>query len=144
LSPDKSTLAVSDTESHDIRFFDTASKTFTAASTLKLTGSPYFTAWSADGKTLYVPTQGPDALLAIPLDGSPSKSVAFDASTCVLPHVVTLVGERLYVVCEGDHSDPTKAKDGSLVILDSSLAIVSSNPLGPYPDAFAVLPGGFQ
>lgn len=128
-------IAVSSTESRDVRFFDIATKTFDATSTITLVGAPYFSAWSDDDQTLFVPTQDPDAIVAVTFDGSDPKSTTFTADQCRKPHVVTRVGTSLYLVCEGDHTTP-----GSLVVLDASLAVVSSQPLGLYPDAFAVVP----
>lgn len=128
-------IAVSSTESRDVRLFDVATKSFDAAATIPLVGAPYFTAWSEDDQTLFIPTQDPDAILAVPFDGSTPKSTVFTSAECKKPHVVTRVGAKLYLVCEGDHVTP-----GSLVVLDPDLTVVSTQPLGLYPDAFAIVP----
>lgn len=128
-------IAVSSTESRDVRFFDVASKSFDATATITLVGAPYFSSWSEDDQTLFVPTQDPDAILAVPFDGSAPKSTVFTSAQCKKPHVVTKIGASLYLVCEGDHVTP-----GSIVVLDEDLTVVSTKPLGLYPDAFAVVP----
>lgn len=130
-------VAVSSTQSKDLRFFDVASKAFDEAATVTLVGAPFFTAWSADDQTLFVPTQDPDALVAVRFDATEPKAITFDSTTCIKPHVVTRVGAALYLVCEGDH-----ASAGSLVVLDEALVVQSSTPLGVYPDAFAVVAAG--
>lgn len=136
-------IAVSHLESKDVRFFDVATKTFDVAATVTLLGAPYFTAWSSDDATLFVPTQLPDTLVAVRFDGSAPKSITFTPDECTLPHVVTRVGQipgdgKLFLVCEGDH----KTKPGTLVVLDENLEIQSVKPLGLYPDAFALVPAG--
>ncbi len=136
-------IAVSNQESKDVRFFDVATKTFDAAATITFLGAPYFTAWSADDATLFVPIQTPDSLIAVRFDGSAPKSITFTPDECTKPHVVTRVGPipgdgKLFLVCEGDQ----KTTPGSLVVLDENLDIQSSKPLGLYPDAFALLPAG--
>ena len=141
LSPDGKTIAVADRDSKDVRFFDTTSETFDLTKTIDtLLGVPYFPKFSDDGKTLWVPTQQPDALYAIDLTGVKQPVVkTFSADKCVRPHLVERAAGKLFVVCEGD----TKS-DGNTVALDDSLTIVSSATLGLYPDAFALVPGGFK
>ena len=63
LSPDGATVAIGDTVSKDVRFFDVASSTIDATKTLKTLGAPYFPAWSTDGKLLYVPLQTPHGIV---------------------------------------------------------------------------------
>lgn len=135
MDPTGDRVAVSSTESKDVRIFDVATKTFDASGMVTFVGAPFFTAWSADGQTLLVPTQDPDALVAVRFDGAEPTSVAFPPSQCVKPHVVTLVGATIYLVCEGDRQSP-----GSLVVLDEGLHVKSTAPLGVYPDAFTVVP----
>ncbi|MFO0679103.1 MAG: YncE family protein [Polyangiaceae bacterium] len=139
LSPDGTTLAVSSTESKDVRFFDVASRTFDASRTLKTEGAPYFTWWSEDGKELFVPTQTPDALLRVDTTDKNRvvASARFDAR-CGKPHVVTTDATRAFVVCEGNYVDP-----GTLVVLDrTTLAVTKATPLGVYPDSITLLTGG--
>ncbi len=140
LSPDQTTIAISNTESKDVRFFDVATETIDPSKTLTTIGAPYFPKFSDDGKTLWVPTQQPDALYQFDLTGAKPPIVRnFDASECVRPHIAERAAGKLFVVCEGDHTTP-----GGVIALDELLSITSTGPLGVYPDSFFVLPKGFR
>lgn len=137
MSPSGSTLAISDTESKDVRFFDTASNAM-AGEVIKTEGAPFFTAWSADEMELFVPTQTPDTLIVVdPKTGDVKRTRMFDAATCEKPHSVTLGegGETVYLVCEGDHAKPSSV----LALSASSLETKITYPVGVYPDHLFIL-----
>jgi DNA-binding beta-propeller fold protein YncE len=143
LSPDGSVLAVGCLLSREVRVFDVPTKTFRAAP-LPVAGAAMFSAWSADGRTLFVPVQTPDALVAFdmtpgaPTYGSPIRQRPFGAE-CDKPHEVVrgAAGGSLYVVCEGDHTGP-----GAVVVLDAqTFELTARAEVGVYPDRVALFAG---
>lgn len=138
LSPDGTYLVVSNTVSNDVRFFDVAAGTFDLTRTITTLGAPYFPAFTADGK-LVIPTQQPDELVIVDLTGvEPTQTRPFSAAECVLPHEVLRDGDATFVVCEGD-----KKSNGTILMLDAALEVVTSTVVGVYPDAIRPL-GGSQ
>ncbi|WP_437957574.1 YncE family protein [Sorangium sp. So ce119] len=136
MSPDQKTIAVSNTERRDVRFFDVASETFDESRTILTIGAPYVGAWAADGSALYVPTQVPDTIARIGM--TPDDSDAFSrnlSGECPRPHLAALDEEHgLFLVCEGDRT----ATPGKVLRLDpETLETRSEAEVGLYPDAFA-------
>ena len=134
MSADGGLIAVSNTVSKDVRFFDVATETFDPARTVKTLGAPFFAAFSADGSRLFIPTQQPDALLLIDLTQGNAEilSRTFTADECEKPHVAEVHGEegQLFLVCEGDWKKP-----GRVLLLDpESLETIASAEVGVYPD----------
>jgi DNA-binding beta-propeller fold protein YncE len=140
MSPDGKTIAVSNTVSKDVRFFDVASETFDDTKTIKTQGAPYFVAWSTDGSHLYIPTQDPDAIHLVDLTQN-NQEIAFRAlaGVCQHPHVTELVGgSTVFLVCEGDQKAP-----GDVLMLDAqTLSTNAATQVGVYPDAFFRVQGG--
>jgi DNA-binding beta-propeller fold protein YncE len=142
MSPDQKTIAVSNTVSKDVRFFDVASETFDEARTIPLRGAPYFVAWTPDGKRLYVPIQAPDTLSLIDVEHANTEIATRDLSgACDKPHVVNLAGDALFVVCEGDQ---TKTPGNVLKLDPATLETITSTVVGLYPDAFVHVAAGAQ
>ncbi len=138
MSPDGKTLAIGNTVSKDVRFFDIESGTIEVARTLNVLGAPMFAAFTADNTRLYVPTQSPDALLFIDLENGNAELGRrdFAGDECKLPHVVERVDDRLALVCEGDHTAP-----GKVLLLDpDTLETKSEAAVGVYPDSIARVP----
>jgi DNA-binding beta-propeller fold protein YncE len=140
-SPDGAWLAVSHTESDDVRLFDTATLTLDGDRILPTFGSPLFPWFSADGSKLYVPTQTPDGLSVFDVEsGTEVARRDFAPGECVLPHEVEEHDGELVVVCEGDHEAP-----GTLLQLDATdLSTLRSTPVGVFPDAVERLPAGWR
>lgn len=140
LSPDASTIAVSNTISKDVRFFDVAAESFDLAKNIKTVGAPYFSAYGEDGARLYLPTQMPDELYVIDvLNGNAViTSRSFTQADCIRPHVVAApAGGALFLVCEGDWESP-----GRVLKLDAAtLDTIGAAEVGVYPDGFFVVPG---
>lgn len=140
LSPDGSVIAVSNTVSKDVRFFDVASKSFDFAKNIKTVGAPFFAAYSGDGSRLYLPTQLPDELFVIDvLNGnSVIMSRQFKENECLRPHVVAALGnDVLFLVCEGDWKSP-----GRVLKLDAAgLNTIETIEVGIYPDGFFSVKG---
>ncbi len=135
LNADESRLVVSNTASKDVRFFDTATKTFDSAATIITLGAPYFVDYSADESKLYIPTQQPDALLVVDLTGAEETVTrTFSDEECKLPHAVEELDGNLFIVCEGDHEAP-----GNVLALDAELEVLSNTPVGVYPDSLTVV-----
>ncbi len=137
LTPDGAWVVVSNLESSDVRFFEVATGAFDPTKTIATLGAPYFPAFTADGK-IVIPTQKPDALVTVDLDGiDPPSTVSFSAADCILPHEVVLDQDQTYVVCEGDKKSP-----GTVVVLDADMQVLSSTPVGVFPDALRIVGGG--
>lgn len=135
LSPDGSLVAVSNTERRDVRLFDVEAGAFLDLALDMGGAAPYFPAWTSDGSELFVPVQGPDGVLHVATDGDVRKARLFASGECEKPHeVVRTPGDRLFVVCEGDHVAP-----GTLLELDpASLATLVELEMGVYPDRLAL------
>jgi DNA-binding beta-propeller fold protein YncE len=138
MSPDGGTIAVSSTESRDVRFFDVASETFDLTRTYKTQGAPYFAGWSADGARLYIPTQTPDAIRLIDtsLANADLQERVFAPGECDKPHLAEVHSDSvIFVVCEGDWSAP-----GWVLMLDAvTLATIGTSEVGIYPDGLVRL-----
>ncbi len=137
LLPDGHTLVVSNTASKDVRFFDADTKAMDLDRTVPLLGAPYFPALSLDGAHLVVPTQQPDALVVIDLEGQDETTTRnLTDEECVLPHVIATLTDGYALVCEGDKKSP-----GKVVMLDADLEVVTSTEVGVYPDGIVPLGG---
>jgi DNA-binding beta-propeller fold protein YncE len=142
MSPDGKTIAVSNTTSKDVRFFDVESETFDLTKTIKTQGVPFFVGWTPDNKYIYVPTQQPDALILIDVSqGNAEVDFRDLTGECGKPHQAELhEGEGVFVVCEGDQLTP-----GDVVKLDPMTLITSAKTkVGVYPDAIIRVLGGDQ
>lgn len=140
MSPSGRWLYIGDSESHDARFFDTATNAFTSVVTL-LRGVPGIASWSDDESTLYVAVQAPDELIAIdPKTGAITKMRGFDADTCLAAHGAILASDpaSLYVICEGNHTDPGWILVVDRTTFDTKAKIV----VGVYPNELEILGGG--
>ncbi|WP_437591191.1 YncE family protein [Sorangium sp. So ce1000] len=136
MSPDGKTIAVSNTESRDVRFFDVASETFDESKKILTIGAPYFGAWTRDGSALYVPTQVPDTIARIGMNPDDNGAISRNIrDECMRPHLAELDEEHgLFVVCEGDQA----VTPGTVLRLDpETLETRSEAEVGLYPDAFA-------
>lgn len=136
LSHDGTRVALGNTESKEVRFLDVETRSMLSTALL-CEGAPYFPAWSADDRHLFVPTQTPDALLVFELGNPrPVQRRSFEPDECERPHEVTFTpdGATLFVVCEGDH-----VTNSVVLALDpETLEIRTSLPVGVYPDRLAV------
>jgi DNA-binding beta-propeller fold protein YncE len=135
LSPEGDVVAVSNTESRDVRLFDVAQARFTATIAADAGATPYFVAWSDDGRELFVPFQAPDGVARLPVSGGSGTTRWFSGDECERPHeIVRSHAGRLFVVCEGDHVAP-----GKLLELDPmTLETLAELDVGVYPDRLAI------
>jgi DNA-binding beta-propeller fold protein YncE len=133
LSPDESVLAIGNTVSKDVRFFQLSNKEMLLGQTMTFFSAPFFPAWSDDGSQLVIPLQSPDAVVL--MDVATQKEVqyrSFSGNECKLPHVVTRLPNGTYALtCEGDHKGP-----GKVLWLDpTTLETIHERDVGVYPDA---------
>jgi DNA-binding beta-propeller fold protein YncE len=149
-SPDGSLVALGQTESHDVRFLDTATRAMVPKRVFPTGGATFFPKFSQDGKRLYVPVQSPDAVLVFDVaTGTRLAERTLDAATCRHPHEIQLqTGDAaVLVVCEGRHGESNPLQPGvvlpdlpgAVLILDpQTLATVATLPVGIYPDRLAM------
>ena len=112
LSPDGTRIAASMRLSKQMLFVDVAGQKRDDRSITTI-GEPYVPAWSSDGKRLFVPTRNVDAISVVDVQtGDAIARRVFEADTCIAP-VEAVMGESLFVVCEGDGK-----RAGAVVRLD--------------------------
>ncbi|WP_437515856.1 YncE family protein [Sorangium sp. So ce1099] len=141
MSPDQKTIAVSNTDSREVRFFDVASETFDESRTILTIGAPYFGAWTPDGSAIYIPTQVPGTIVRIGATPDDSAAISRNISEeCLRPHLAELDEEHgLFIVCEGDQT----VTPGKVLRLDpGTLETLSEAEVGLFPDAFARVAAG--
>ena len=136
-SPTGRWLAVGGTEGRETRLFDTTTRA-PGKVAIVTPGASYFAAWSADEKTLWIPTQGPDAIVVANAEtGDVLRQRRFEPGACDKPHEAELgpgAAPSVYVVCEGDHVTP-----GSVLELDpTTLETRATIRVGVYPDRLAL------
>lgn len=121
----------------EVRVLRGATLTMDAARTALVGGTPFIGDSAPGGGELYVPHQGDDRISVIePSTGNILRDLPLPRAQCTNVHqVVALSSTRLAVVCEGDKiSGP-----GSLLILDTSGAVISATQVGVYPDWVGVI-----
>jgi DNA-binding beta-propeller fold protein YncE len=122
-------------ESGQARAFSTETGAMVAGRVAELGGSVLFGEELADGR-LVLPAQARDGLFFInPTTAEVVQEVRFAPADCRMPHIVTQVGERLILVCEGDRVAP-----GTMVVMDIHGEVEEVLELGRYPDDLAIVP----
>jgi DNA-binding beta-propeller fold protein YncE len=147
ISPDGATVwvgCINSASGSPLLAFDTAQRRWDPARSLRrLGGTPYFPAFSADGRTMVVPLQNRDGVMRVrfgdPVELTP---VALPMGACTLPHQVSLGPDgRYYLVCEGVHT-ATRIEPGSVLALNpDTLEMEARYEVGGYPDAIVFRPG---
>jgi DNA-binding beta-propeller fold protein YncE len=142
ITPDGAEVWVSNLEGTALAVYNVEAGAFDSSRSVDLTGSPLFASFSAEGDRLYVPTQNPDQLVTVdPATGEILATLDFDTDECDAPHGTLPLagGERLAVVCEGDHLTP-----GTVVRMDLTAeggpAIEQVFEVGVYPDDLILIP----
>lgn len=126
-------LVASELEARDVRFFRLPS--LERAGAVGVGGAAYFPSFSKDGRTLLVPTQGPDALVRIDVTTHAITATRrFAVTECQRPHEALLSTDetKVYVVCEGEHTAPSVV----LVVDAITFATQKVIPVGVCPDRF--------
>ena len=98
--------------------------------------TPFISSFSADGHTLWVPTQGDDRISEVDPVSGVRLRVLTPASCTNIHQVIPAPDPRyLVAVCEGYHVAP-----GTVVVLDAlSGATVSTTQVGVFPDFVGLL-----
>ncbi|MBZ4398535.1 hypothetical protein VZQ01_22425 [Myxococcus faecalis] len=140
MSPTTGDVWVSSMASRELQVLESATNTMNAARTIRLAGAPMFGDFSQDGKTLYVPYQGVEALLVIDAaTGNIQREIDLAPEGCLNAHQATLTpdGSHALVVCEGDHVGP-----GTLHAVNlADGAVVNTVRVGIFPDSVSILGG---
>ena len=142
VSPDGTEVWVSNLENKSLSVYDVEAGAFDETRFSILLGSPLFAAFSASGDRLYVPVQNPDALVTIdPATGLTLATLNFTADQCRAPHGTLLLGEgeKLGLVCEGDHVGPGRVVRIDLTAPDGPV-LEESFEVGVYPDDLVFIP----
>ncbi len=138
LSPLTGDAFISCLLSNEVRVLKADTLTVDEGRTRLLDGTPFISAFSADGKTLWVPSQGDDRISELdPATGVRRRVLTPRPGACVNIHQVLAAPDPNYLlaVCEGYH-----VTAGTLVVLDAaSGATVSVTDVGVYPDFLGVL-----
>ncbi len=132
-SPLTGDVFISCLASSEVRVLAASTLTIDDTRTRLVGGSPFLSAFSPDGNTLWVPHQGDDRISDLdPSTGTQRRLLTPTRGTCTNIHSVlpSRDGNFLIAVCEGFHVLP-----GSLVVLDTlNGSTVSVTPVGVYPD----------
>lgn len=105
-----------------------------------VTGAPMFGAFTADGSTLYVPTQINDEIAVVDAATGTLLREIPARTECLNVHQFRFTPDERYglLVCEGDHGTA-----GTLAVLDmaSGGTFVQSVAVGRFPDSVGVMGG---
>jgi DNA-binding beta-propeller fold protein YncE len=125
---------------NELRVIDAQTLAVDTGRIVVLTGAPMFGAFTADGATLYMPTQIDDVIAVIdPATGVLQRTIPVGSATCINVHQFRFTPDGRWglVVCEGDHG----SVPGALVVLDmmSGGTVVQEVRVGRFPDFVGVL-----
>jgi DNA-binding beta-propeller fold protein YncE len=141
VSPTTGAVWVSSLASRSVQYLDPTTLTMDPNRTVRLNGPPMFGAFTADGRTLYMPYQGVDSIAIIDpslasIDYVPPE-IPLAPSGCLNVHQVSLTPDDRHalVVCEGDHIGP-----GTFHVVDlAEKKVVKTVQVGIFPDSVALL-----
>lgn len=142
IAPDGETVWVSNLIGASLAVYDVVSGAMDEARTADLLGSPFFSTFSPEGDRLYVPLQGPDSLATVdPATGETIATLNFSPDECRAPHGTLLIdgGNKLAVVCEGDHVGPGMV--ARIDLTGEQPALEEVFEVGVYPDDLIFIPG---
>ncbi|MBN1208894.1 MAG: hypothetical protein JXB05_28810 [Myxococcaceae bacterium] len=132
---------VSSLRSRAVHYLDPTTLSMDPTRTVFLSGPPMFGDVTADGRILYMPYQGIDALAIIDTSNPAAvpDEIPLSPSGCVNVHQVELTPDERHglVVCEGDHVGP-----GTFHVVDlTEKKVVKTVLVGVFPDSVAILRG---
>ncbi|MBU8900165.1 hypothetical protein DRW03_15800 [Corallococcus sp. H22C18031201] len=140
MSPTTGDVWVSSLASRQVQVLEAGTRTMNARRMVPLRGSPMFGVFTADGKTLYMPYQGEDAIAVIdPATSQVLRTIQLSQDGCFNVHQLTLTPDERYglAVCEGDHIGP-----GALLVVDlKESKVVSTVRMGIFPDSVSIIRG---
>jgi DNA-binding beta-propeller fold protein YncE len=140
VSPTDGSVWVSAMKSRFVHVLDPESLTMRPERSVSFSGAPMFGTFSADGRTLYQPYQGVDAVAVLDVTTTPptrTREIALAPSGCINVHQIELTpdGRHGLAVCEGDHQGP-----GTLHVVDLAAGtVVKTVTLGLFPDSVGIL-----
>ena len=138
VSPTDGSVWVSAMKSRAVHVLDPESLTMRPERGVSFSGAPMFGTFSADGRTLYQPYQGVDAVAVINAATSTvTREIPLAPSGCLNVHQIELTpdGQHGLAVCEGDHQGP-----GTLHVVDLAAGtVVKTVTLGLFPDSVGLL-----
>jgi DNA-binding beta-propeller fold protein YncE len=138
VSPTSGAAWVSSVKSRAVHYLDPRTLKMVPERTVYLRGAPMFGTFSSDGRTLYLPYQGIDALAVIDAETSVvRREIELAPAGCLNVHQVELTPDERHAlaVCEGDHQGP-----GSLLVVDLQAGtVVKTVALGVFPDSVGIL-----
>jgi DNA-binding beta-propeller fold protein YncE len=138
VSPTTGGVWVSSVKSHAVQYLDPTTLTPVPERTVFLGGPPLFGTLTSDGRILYMPYQGGDALAVIDAaTGALQREIPLAPSGCFNVHQIALTPDERHglVVCEGDHTGP-----GTLHVVElAEGAVVKTVQVGIFPDSVAIL-----
>ncbi|WP_426755658.1 YncE family protein [Myxococcus sp. Y35] len=139
-SPSTGEVWVSSMASRQLQVLNPQTRQMMPERAVALRGPPMFGAFTADGRTLYMPYQLVDAVAVIdPETGTVLREVPLAEAGCLNVHQLMLTpDERIgLVVCEGDHVGP-----GTLHAVDLAEGrVVGTVEVGIFPDSVNILWG---
>jgi DNA-binding beta-propeller fold protein YncE len=139
VSPKDGTVFISNNASGDVRVYDPARGAMDPARVHPLGGVAMFGAFSPDGGTFFVPSQGNDVVTRIDTTTGDRAPLALPRNQCLNAHalVPTPDGKSAVVVCEGD-----KVRvQGTVVSMSlEAFLVTGSVEVGLFPDGAAWLP----
>lgn len=130
---------VSSLRSRSVQYLDPTTLSMDPSRTVFLSGAPMFGDVSADGRILYMPYQGIDALALIDTANPTAvpPEIPLSPSGCINVHQVELTPDERHalVVCEGDHVAP-----GTFHVVElAQRKVVKTVQVGIYPDSVSLL-----
>ncbi len=138
VSPTSGAVWVSSMKSRAVQYLDPQTLRMVPERTVYLRGAPMFGTFTSDGRTLYLPYQGIDALAVIDAETSVvQREIELAPAGCLNVHQVALTPDERHglAVCEGDHQGL-----GSLHVVDLQAgAVVKTVRLGVFPDSVGIL-----
>jgi DNA-binding beta-propeller fold protein YncE len=145
VSPADGTVWISDNNSADVRVFDPATNQMDPARTVITGGVSMFSAFTSDGKTLYVPHQGDDKITVIDTATLATHVIPLPPQACLNVHLIklapaprsTTAADNAIVICEGDHI----SRPGTAVMVSlAAQAVTGFVEVGLFPDGAVWLP----
>ncbi|AKQ70581.1 Surface antigen gene [Myxococcus hansupus] len=140
MSPSSGEVWVSSMASRQVQVLNPQTREMMPERAVPLRGPPMFGAFTADGRTLYLPYQLVDAVAVIdPETGTVQRELPLSEAGCLNVHQIMLTpDERVgLVVCEGDHVGP-----GTLHAVDlAEGTVLGTVEVGIFPDSVNILWG---
>jgi hypothetical protein len=139
VSPRDGSVWVSNNASGDVRVYDPARGAMDPARVYALGGVAMFGAFSPDGASFFVPSQGNDVVTRIDVATGDRAPLALPRNQCLNAHALVPApdGKRAIVVCEGDK---VRVQGTAVSLALDAFLVTGSVEVGLYPDGAVWLP----